>query len=106
MREEEKEGKEMDKWDKRKGKVFRKVRFVTTSINVANWVYLRDGICRVETRMFFFLLFFFLCFFLKKISFIISMISCRSFRYIVLYATYIHTFTTLLLLLLLAITYS
>ena len=99
MREGEEEGEEMDKRDKRKGKVFRKVRLVTTSINVANWVYLRGGICRVETRMFFFLSFFSF-FFPKKINFIISMISCRSFRYIVLYATYIHTFTTLLLLLL------
>ena len=100
MREGEEEGEEMDKWDKRKGKVFRKVRFVTTSINVANWVYFRVGICRVETRMFFFSSFFLSLFFPKKINFTISMISCRSFRYIVLYATYIHTLTTLLLLLL------
>ena len=44
MREGEEEGEELDKWDKRKGKVFRKVRLVTASIGVANWVYLRDGI--------------------------------------------------------------
>ena len=62
MREGEEEGEEMDKWDKRKGKVFRKVRFVTTSINVANWVYLRGGICRVETRMFSFFFFSFFVF--------------------------------------------
>ena len=92
MREGEEEGEEMDKWDKRKGKVFRKVRFVTTSINVANWVYLRgDGICRVETRMFSFLLFFFLCFFPKKNQFyyipdFMSLISLYRIIY------YIHTY--------------
>ena len=58
MRGEE-EGEEMDKWVKRKGKVFRKV-------DVANWVYLRDGICRDEDV--FFSSFFLSLFFPKKKS--------------------------------------